>query len=140
MSGINTNRWLLGGIAAGVLLWLLEGAASQLYMEDMQTALAARNISLQMTAGVWIWSVVVSLMLGLALVFLYAAARPRFGPGPRTAAIVAFALWVGGYVPSLIGYNMIGLYPNNLLVLWAVVGLVQLIVAGIVGAWLYREA
>lgn len=50
--------------------------------------------------------------------FLYAAARPRFGAGPKTAVIVAVAMWAGGYLLSLVGYHMLGLYP---------------------GGWIYRE-
>jgi hypothetical protein len=82
----------------------------------------------------------VSLIVGFALVFFYAAARPRFGPGPKTAVIVAVALWVGGYLLNLLGYRMIGLFPAGMLVLWGAIGLVEMILAGILGAWIYREA
>jgi hypothetical protein len=50
----------------------------------------------------------------LVLTFLYAAMRPRFGAGPKTAVIAAVAFWSGGYVLSLIGYGMVGLYPAGL--------------------------
>lgn len=139
MAGINLRRWLLGGIAAGALIWLLEGAASLVYMEDAQAALAAHDLAMELTAGTWALTIIVSLISGLALVFFYAAARSRFGPGPRTAVIVAVALWVAAYLLSLLGYQMIGLYPSGMLVLWGAVGLVELILAGLLGAWIYRE-
>jgi hypothetical protein len=139
MGGINVGRWLSAGVAAGALIWLFEGAASMLYMEDMQAAMEAHNMTWEMNAGVMILSVVVSLLAGLTLMFLYAAARPRFGPGPRTALIVALAMWVGGYLLSLIGYQMMGLFPTRLLVMWGVVGLVEIILAGLLGGWIYRE-
>jgi len=140
MAGINTGRWLAGGVAAGVVVWLLEGAASVLYMDDMQAALQRLGLSMEMTPTVWVLSVVLSLILGLALVFFYAAARPRFGPGPRTAAIVAVGLWASGYLLSLVGYYMLGIYPNGMLVMWGVVGLLEMVVAAMVGGWIYREA
>jgi hypothetical protein len=93
-----------------------------------------------MTGSTWFVTVLVSLILGLVLVFLYATARPRFGPGPRTAVIVAVALWFGGYILSLIGYGMVGIYPSGLLVTWGVLGLVELILAALIGGWIYREA
>lgn len=140
MNGINVGRWLGGGIAAGALIWLVEGLASVLYMDDMQAALAAHDITFEMSAAVLVLSIVVSLIVGLTLMFFYAAARPRFGPGPRTAVLVAVGLWFGGYLVSLIGYQMLGLYATGMLVMWGVVGLVELILAGLLGGWIYREA
>lgn len=139
MKGINVARWLGGGIAAGALIWVVEGLASVLYMDDMQAALAAHNMTFEMDAGVLVLSIVVSLIVGLVLVFFYAAARPRFGPGPRTAVTVAVALWLAGYAVPLVGYQMLGLYPTGMLAVWGVVGLVELILAGLLGGWIYRE-
>jgi hypothetical protein len=84
-------------------------------------------------------SVLIALLMGLALVFFYAAVRPRFGPGPETALIVAFALWLGLYVPSLIGYDMIKIYSRTMLYQWGLVGLLEMTVASVIGAWIYRE-
>ncbi len=139
MGGINIRRWLAGGTAAGVLIWLLEGAASLLYFEDMTEALAAHGLSVEMSASTFLATVALSLLLGLILVFVYAAMRPRFGRGPWTAVIAAIALWLGGYLFSLTGYWMIGLYPVGMLATWGLVGLVELILAAVVGAWVYRE-
>jgi hypothetical protein len=139
MARINTNRWLAGGVVAAILIWLLEGAASVLYMDDMNASLQALGLSIEMNATMWAISVLVSLITGLVLVFLYAAARAQFGPGPKTAMIVACALWTGGYLVSLIGLYMIGMYPTNLLVMWAIVALVEMNVATVAGAWVYRE-
>lgn len=140
MGGINVGRWIAGGAAAGAVIWVLEGLASMLYMADMEAAMAAHNLSMEMSASVVVVSILVSLLVGLTLVFFYAAARPRFGEGPKTAVLVAVALWVGGYLVSLLGYQLMGLFPSGLLTIWGVVGLIEMILAGLVGAWIYREA
>lgn len=140
MSGINVRRWLGGGVAAGVVVWVVEGLASLVYEDATTEALAAHGLAVAMSASVIVWSLVVSLIAGLVLVFLYAAARPRFGPGPRTAIVVAVALWAGGYLLSLIGYHLLGLFPSGLLTLWGAVGLLEMILAALVGGWIYREA
>lgn len=140
MGGIDVGRWLGGGLAAGALIWVLEGAASVLTMGDMEAALAAHDLGVAMSAGTWAVTVAVSLLVGLTLVFFYAAARPRFGPGPRTAVLVAVALWAGSYVVSLLGYAMLGLFPGRLLVTWGFVGLVEVVLASLLGGWIYREA
>jgi len=139
MGGINVNRWLAGGVVAAIVIWLLEGAGSVFYMDDMQAALQALGLSFEMSARMWAISVLVSLISGLVLIFFYAAARPRFGPGPKTAMIVACAFWCGGYLVSLIGFYMIGMYQVGLLATWAVIGLIEMNVAAIAGAWVYRE-
>jgi hypothetical protein len=141
MGGINVNRWLAGGVAAGILIWVMEGITSMLlYMDDMEAALTAHSLSMELSAGVMVLTVVVSLIAGLTLIFFYAAARPRFGPGPKTAVIVAVGFWFGGWLLSLIGYQMIGLYPTGLLIQWGIVGLVELILAALLGGVIYREA
>jgi len=109
-------------------------------MGDMEAALTAHNLAFEMSASAWVLTVAMSLIGGLTLMFFYVAARPRFGPGPRTAVIVGVALWFGGTLLALIGYHMIGLYPTGMLLLWGCQGLVELIVAALVGGWIYREA
>ena len=139
MSGINVGRWLAGGIVAAIVIFVLEGALGSLYAERMQQALAARNITMGMGASTLLLAAVISLLSGLALVFFYAAARPRFGAGVRTAVIVAVAMVLGSAVPTLIGYDMLGLYPRDLLLWWTVQLLAEYIVATVAGAWVYRE-
>ena len=139
MYGININRWLLGGLVAGVIMWLAEGAASMLYMADMEAAMAAHGLSMVTGTGTVLISLAVSLIAGLVLVFLYAAARSRFGPGPKTAAKMAAVMWLGGYLLSILGYKMMGLFPDRMLMLWAVAGLAEMVVASIAGAWVYHE-
>lgn len=140
MNGINVGRWILGGIVAGVVVWLLEGVAGLFYMPAMKAALDAHGLAMEMNAGVFVSSILISLIGGLILVFIYALARARFGPGPKTAVTAAITLWTGGYLLSLMGYNMLGLFPSSLLVTWGLVGLLEMIVAALVGGWIYREA
>ncbi len=47
--------------------------------------------------------------------------------------------WIGGYLLSLAGYHMLGLFPVRMLVLWGTVGLAEMILAALVGGWIYRE-
>ena len=108
-------------------------------MGDMEAALTAHNMTMEMSAGMWVLTIVVSMIVGLTLVFFYAAVRPRFGPGPKTATLVAVVLWIGGYLLSLIGYGMIGLYPSTMLARWGLTGLIEMIVAANAGGWIYRE-
>ena len=139
MGGVNVARWLAGGVVAGIVMWVIEGVSSMLYMEEMEKAMESLGVSMEMTAGTWVMTVLMSLLTGLVLVFLYAAARPRFGAGPKTAVIVAVALFFGGMLIALMGYGMMGFYPTRLLVIWGCIGFVELILVSLAGAWVYRE-
>ncbi len=140
MGGINVSRWIAGGVVAGILIWVFEGIGSVFYMSEMEATLASHNLSMEMSAGILVLSILVSLIVGLTIVFFYAVGRSRFGPGPKTAVIIAVVLWIGGYLVSLIGYHMVGLYSGHLLIHWGLIGLVEMIIAALVGGWIYREA
>lgn len=139
MGGIRMPRVLLGGAVAGSIIFVLEGLAGELYMADMRAALAAHDLAIEMSRGTWVLSFLTSVILGCVAIWFYAACRPRFGPGPKTAALVALVLWLGGYLLSLIGYHLLGLFPVRLLALWGVAGLAEMMLGTIAGAWLYRE-
>jgi len=139
MGGIDVKRWLLGGLAAGVLMWLVEGLASMLYMDDMKAALEAHGLAMEMSAGAIATGLLVSLISGLTIVFFYAMARARLGPGPRTAVTVAVMLFVGGYMLWLLGYRMMGLFSDGLLLAWGAIGLVEMVLAALLGGYIYRE-
>jgi hypothetical protein len=82
---------------------------------------------------------IIGFVMGIAVVWTYAAIRPRFGEGPGTAFMAALLIWLLGY---LIGdtYNaVVGLFPLSLTVILVGVGLVEIVAASLVGAWLYKE-
>jgi hypothetical protein len=140
MTQINMQRVALGALAAGAVIFVAEGIFSQFYMGPMQASLEAYNLSMDVTVSGFVLAALVSLLIGFALVWFYAAVRPRFGPGPKAAALVSVVLWLGGYVPSVLGFKMMGMFTDWLLVFWALTGLIEVIVATMVGGWLYMES
>ncbi|MFQ5652668.1 MAG: hypothetical protein ACE5IY_22270 [bacterium] len=74
------------------------------------------------------------------MTWLYAAIRPRFGAGPRTAIISGVACWVLLELLGFAGSSIsTGMYPGRM-VLTAIIGsLVYFPVAAVAGAWLYKE-
>ena len=139
MGNINVGRWLAGGVVAGIVLWLVEGAASALYMEEATAALAARGLSMEMSPAFWALTCIISLLMGIAIVFFYAMARARLGAGPKTAIVIGIVAYFGFYLPTILGYMMIDLYPRSMLHTWAMIGLVEMIVVSLAGAWVYKE-
>ena len=87
-----------------------------------------------------ICAVILTFILGIVAVWLYALIRPRLGPGVKTAIVAAFILWFGIYLYSgIIGMLLFGT-PLNMLLIGCVWGLVEYIIATIAGAWVYTEA
>jgi hypothetical protein len=77
-------------------------------------------------------------VLGIVMVFVYAAMRPRFGAGVGTAVIAGVTVWIVAMFASFADV-VLGILPVNLLVLTGCWTLVEMIVASIVGAWVYKE-
>ena len=69
MNGINVGRWVAGGTAAGIVMWIVEGLSSLLYYQDMQDALQAHGLGVEMSAGTMVSTVLVSMLVGFALIF-----------------------------------------------------------------------
>ena len=139
---INTQKVLVGGLAAGVVLNVIDFVTNMYILGDRMKAESEAfkpGLSEQMMSGKAMYAyIVMDFILGILLVWTYAAIRPRFGPGLRTATYAALLFWVlGGIFYS--GYMMMGMTSAGLWWTLAIVALINLLAAGWVGARLYTE-
>lgn len=79
-------------------------------------------------------------LVGITAVASYAVARPRFGAGPKAALATALGYWVIGYMLPNVVTSQMGLIPVRLVLIGAFVGLLEILVAVLVGASLYQES
>lgn len=139
MDRINMARVVLGGLAAGLVINIGEILLNGVFLAaDMNAAMARLQLPPVGAAAVGVF-MVLGFALGIAMVWLYAAIRPRFGAGSATALYAAASTWGLAYVYPSIGMAMMGLFPTRLITIGLVWGLIELSVAALVGAWLYRE-
>ena len=140
MRKINVGRVLLGGLLAGVILNVGETILNVAVAgQAMEAALAARN--LPPVGGPAIGGFVfITFLVGIITVWLYAAIRPRFGPGPGTAVIAALVVWFFAYLHQSVAMVLMGILPAQVMVLGTVWGLVEIVVASIAGAAVYAES
>jgi hypothetical protein len=139
---INTGKVLIGGIAAGVVMNVVDfvsnkfilGARMMAESEAFKPGMSAA----MMTTSVMVSYVVMDLALGILLVWTYAAIRPRFGPGLKTAVYAAVLFWLLAGI-FLSGYLHMGMMSTGLWWTFAFVGLVNFLLSGWVGARLYSE-
>jgi hypothetical protein len=138
MGRINWGRVLLGGLAAGVVINISEAILNTVVAGD-RVAEAMKALNLDPEGGsIAVWFVY-GFLLGIVAIWLYAAIRPRFGPGPKTALIAGIAVWILGYLFPTIGQLNMGLFPPSLAMLGLIWGLVEVLIGTLLGARVYRE-
>ena len=141
---MNWARVLTGGLAAGFVMLLSQIVLHTVVLAEQGAALiddwAARGLDASAALEPSILLTVAIFLLGLVTIWVYAAARPRFGPGPRTAICTAVVVWAASYLYTAV-YIQEGvvILPTRLVWLPAVWGFFEVQLATLVGAWLYRE-
>jgi hypothetical protein len=138
MGKINWTRVILGGLVAGVIINVFEYALNGVVLaKDMEAAISA--LGRQMGGGALLMFTVWGYLVGIFAVWLYAAIRPRYGAGPKTAACAGAAVWGLGYLLAAVTPLALHLFPGRLMAVGLAVGLVEVIAGTLAGAWLYRE-
>jgi hypothetical protein len=139
MGKINWGRVIAGGLLAGLVLNVFDFVIHGVVLADQWNAAMAALGKGEMSGSATVWYVVFDFLLGIATVWLYAAIRPRYGPGPQTAACAGLFVWfIVGFLFNLAQIPS-GLYPGNLLLISAVASLVSVPLATVAGAWAYKE-
>lgn len=140
MGKINMGRVILGGLLAGLIIntgeFLLNGVLLNKDLEEMMKSLNKPAVGGSAIAVF----VAMGFVLGILIIWIYAAIRPRYGPGAKTAVCAALIAWALAYLYSAVGQAQMGIFPTRLLVIGTVWGLVELVIAGVAGAWLYKES
>lgn len=133
MGTINWSRVFLGGVVAGVIYCLLALPPMFFVGGDVLKAL-----NVEMSPQVVAMALSGNILVAITILSVYAAIRPRFGPGPKTAVIAVVIIWWTIFVVEmfliLTGLGPLG--PFLLLFLYAVV---TSVLGTLVGAWLYQE-
>ena len=140
MGKINFGRVLLGGLAAGLILNIGEYLLNDKVLATQMAEMFRRCGFPKPGTNFIVIAVVITFVLGIVIVWGYAAIRPRFGPGPKTAIIAGLFAWFLVVVYQNVIVVGLGLEPVNVFGLVLVWELVEYLLATLVGAWLYREA
>src|SRR6185503_959496 len=134
-------RVVLGGILAGLVLnilgFLVDGV---LLAPQWNAAMSALGRSGEITVNQILGFNILGFCYGIAVVWLYAAIRPRYGAGPKTAISAGLALWVAGVLlPNLAFMGVNGLFATNLTILTTAAAIVECVAAALAGAAVYKE-
>jgi hypothetical protein len=140
MGQIDMRGVLKGGLAAAVLMnisqYLLNLPVAGRWMAQ---ELAARNLPPAERPGQLAVFAVATTVLGFITVFVYAAIRPRLGPGPKTAMTAGLTVWAASYLYASILGGAIGVYSIGMSVLIIMWTAAEMLIASAVGGYLYNE-
>ena len=136
---INFGRALLGGLVTGAILnigeFLLNGKVLAAQMGEF-----FKRCGFPMPGNSFlVVAVVITFVLGIVMILGYAAIRPRFGPGPKTAIIAGLFAWFGVVVYGNIIATALGMVPTNVFAIVLGWELVEYLLAALIGAVLYKE-
>lgn len=139
---MNIKKVVIGGIVAGIVINVIDFVSNTFILGARMKAESDAfkpGMADQMMTGSAIASyVIMDLVLGIALVWTYAAVRPRFGPGPRTAFFVAVLFWLLALIFTA-GFRQMGIMSPGLWWSFAFIGLVNFLLAAWAGAKVYTE-
>ena len=139
MGSINVARMLLGGLLAGLVLNIGEYVLNELVLAAQWSAFMAETGLAEFGTGQLVSFTIITFLFGIVLIWIYAAIRPRFGPGPKTAVIAGLAMWAIAWLLFSATLFVAGIYPMGLTVTTIAWGLFEAPIAAVAGAWLYRE-
>jgi len=134
MTGINLARVVLGGLLAGLVINIGESMFNAwLFAADMEAAMVRLNLPPVGGSAIATF-LALGFALGIVTVWVYAAIRPRFGPGVGTALCAGAVVWFLAYVYPSIGFAVMGMFPTRLVAIGLVWGLGEVLLASVAGA------
>jgi hypothetical protein len=141
MSDISTGRVILGGLVAGVVSDAIGFAVDGKWLAPNWNAGMKALGHGSFAPNQMIGFNLLGLAGGVVAVWLYAAIRPRFGPGLMTAIKAGAVVWfLGTLLPNLGFMYLSGLFPHRLTLYSTAGGVAAVVLGTIAGAIVYREA
>jgi hypothetical protein len=140
MARINNGRVVAGGLAAGLVINAAEILSANVFGSQYEEMFAGLNLP-PMGTGSLVALVVGGFAIGVILTWTYAAMRPRFGPGPKTALYAGLVVWSLGWLWQMVvdvatGFYTLSLWMWGMAIAWT---FVEVQLAALIGGWLYRE-
>ena len=136
MPKTNWTCVILGGLLAGFVINAGELTLHRVILHKGWTAAFA---ALGKRPTGWAMMIPFNFLVGVFVVWLYARLRPRYGPGPRTAARAGLAIWMVFWVIPIMAWVPLELFPNQLLFLTIAGGAINANLAALLGAWAYKR-
>ena len=137
---VNWSRALLGGLLAAAVWGILYAPVHPVVEVHNSVGLPVLPLTPFRGASplLRVMIILTGFVQGIATLCLYAAIRPRFGAGPKTATIAGSSVWfLTGWMHLL--WALFRGVPVTLALLPIAVNLPLVVLAGLAGARVYKE-
>ena len=139
MNPINTSKVLIGGIVAGVAIFVGQMLNQMMFAERWKEVMQGSGMNSEY--GTQAMTIMTLFLVGLGLVtaWLYAGLRTRFGAGPATAIKAGTAVWACWAVFGYSTTYFIGLYPGDLVAYSVIISFVFINAGALIAGKMYTE-
>ena len=135
---INVKSVITSGLIAGLVINISAITMVPVVGNEMDTVLT--NLGLQPLSNLAMgYFCFISFVFGMLLMYLYALVKPQFDSKIKTAIVVALIIWVLAYLSSNLALAVYGFMPVKFVIIGTVWGLLELLLASIIGSKLYKE-
>jgi len=134
MASIKRRGVVTGGLVAGLVLALTGAAVGRfVLLPELSGGFPEGHVPDTVTP------LVLRLLVGFVLVWVYVGFRPRFGAGSRAVLGAVAAVWAIGSATLVSAVALLGVLAPLTTALVVVAMLIELLVAGFAGAAVYRR-
>jgi hypothetical protein len=140
VSRVNGGKLVAGGILAGVVMNICDYVSNNFILAtDWEHIARIRNVDMadMSSTPALVTYVVVDLLLGLLVVWTYAAIRPRLGQGPGTAIVAGFMVFFAQAL--LMASFAVSFLTWDVFIRGGVLMLVSALAGALAGGWVYAE-
>jgi len=142
MSQVNLGRMIGGGLVAGLIINIAEGVINGAILgqqwKQWQASMGPLNHAPSPGAAMGIWTLI-AFAIGILGVWLYAAIRPRYGAGVKTALRAGLFVWILYWPLVQLQHFALGTVPSQILTPGTIGGAIGALLGIVAGAAMYKE-
>lgn len=131
---------ILGGLVTGLIINIGEFLLNEvIFVRQMEEMVRRLNITRPGVAFIGV-AVLMTFLMGVVIVLVYALIRTRLGPGPKSALIAGLVGWFCVYFyAGILNGTLFGV-PPTLMAAGLIWGLAEYLIGAVAGARLYKES
>lgn len=135
---INLKSVFISGFVAGMIIIISGLGLIPLVGNQMDEVLASRSLP-PLSNGAMVYFAIMSIILGISMIWIYAFVQPLYKSKLKIAIIISIIVWFLSYFWSNAALVAYGFMPFKLAFIGTAWGLLELVLASIIGSKLYRE-